>query len=296
MLQAVRPGLVVVDGGGGWRESGLLPATFIHADEAGFADGLAEVLARHDAGRAAAHESVWAAEWLAADEAATAALTAWLERPPVSDEPFEPRPFTLLADLVPDGGILWSGSSMPVRDMDAYLPSGPRAIRCYSNRGANGIDGVVSSALGAAAADTGPVVLVVGDLSFLHDLNALVAARLHGLSATIVLINNDGGGIFSFLPQASADDPGVGLPDAFEDLFGTPHGVDFGPIVRALGGAHAVVGPAELRDALAGSIGAPGVRVLEVRTERARNLALHRQAAAAVAAALDALSSGEPRS
>jgi 2-succinyl-5-enolpyruvyl-6-hydroxy-3-cyclohexene-1-carboxylate synthase len=132
----------------------------------------------------------------------------------------------------------------------------------------------------------------VGDLSFLHDLNALVAARLHHLSATIVLINNDGAGIFSFLPQASADDPAVGLPDAYEELFGTPHGVDFGPIVRALGGEHMAVGPGDLRRALADSIGAPGVRVLEIRTERARNVALHREAAAAVSATLDAIAAG----
>jgi 2-succinyl-5-enolpyruvyl-6-hydroxy-3-cyclohexene-1-carboxylate synthase len=154
---------------------------------------------------------------------------------------------------------------------------------------------VVSSALGAAAAETGPVVLVVGDLSFLHDLNALVAAKLHGLSATIVLVNNDGGGIFSFLPQASAENPAVGLPEAFEELFGTPHGVEFGPIVRALGAAHQVVGAADLPAALVGSIGTTGVRVLEIRTERVRNVALHRRAAAAVAAALDGLAGGGPR-
>jgi 2-succinyl-5-enolpyruvyl-6-hydroxy-3-cyclohexene-1-carboxylate synthase len=130
---------------------------------------------------------------------------------------------------------------------------------------------------------------VVGDVSFLHDLNALVAARLHDLSATIVLINNDGGGIFSFLPQAAIDDPGVGLPDAYEELFGTPHGIDFAPIVRALGAEHSLAGPSELGEALARSIGAEGVQVIEIRTDRARNLALHREASAAVEAALDAL-------
>jgi 2-succinyl-5-enolpyruvyl-6-hydroxy-3-cyclohexene-1-carboxylate synthase len=290
MLQATRPALLVVDGGGGWRESALLPATFVHADEAMLADGLAvELQGRRGVEGSAAATSRWTADWLAADRAAAGAQAGWLARPPASTEPFEPRPFSILADIMPDGGIIWAGSSMPVRDMDAYLPSGPRAIRCYSNRGANGIDGVVSSALGAAAADTGPVVLVVGDVSFLHDLNALVAARLHDLSATIVLINNDGGGIFSFLPQAASDDPGVGLPDAYEELFGTPHGIDFAPIVRALGAEHSVAGPSELGEALARSIGADGVQVIEIRTERTRNLELHREATASVAAALDAL-------
>ena len=130
-------------------------------------------------------------------------LAGWLE---ARDEPFEGAAVRRRsADVLPDGALLWAGNSMPVRDMDDWLPS-TRARdhgRC-SNRGANGIDGVVSTALGAAAAGVGPVALVVGDVSFLHDLNALVAARLHGLSATIVLVDNDGGGIFSFLPQATA--------------------------------------------------------------------------------------------
>ena len=201
-------------------------------------------------------------------------------------EAFEGLPFAVLGGLLPDGALLWAGNSMPVRDMDDWLPGSARAIRPLSNRGANGIDGVVSTALGAAAAEVGPVALVVGDLSFLHDLNALVAARLHGLSATIVLIDNDGGGIFSFLPQASADAPAVGLPEHYEELFGTPHGIDVGPIVTALGAEFADVTTGDLRDALAASIGRPGVRVLRYRTDRARNVELHREAAAAVAAAL----------
>ena len=130
---------------------------------------------------------------------------------------------------------------MPVRDMEAFLGSGPAGIRCLGNRGANGIDGLVSTALGMAAVSRAPVVAVVGDVSFLHDLNALVAAARLGVSATIVLVDNDGGGIFSFLPQADADEPGVGLPTHFEELFGTPHGTEFGPLVRALGAGHEVV-------------------------------------------------------
>ena len=156
------------------------------------------------------------------------AMDAWLA---ALDEPFEGLPFPVLADALPDGGVLWAGNSMPVRDLDGWLPSTERAITVRSNRGANGIDGVVSTALGSAAVADGPVALVVGDISFLHDLNALVAAKLHGLSATIVLVNNDGGGIFSFLPQAQ---PGVapagsGLPEHYEELFGTPHGIDVAP-------------------------------------------------------------------
>ena len=173
--------------------------------------------------------------------------------------------------------------------MDAWLPSTGRAIRPLANRGANGIDGVVSSALGAAAAGDGRLALVVGDLAFLHDLNALVTASRLGIPATIVLVNNDGGGIFSFLPQASADAPGAGLPAHYEELFGTPHGVDPGPLVAALGGRHLRPAPGGLRAALADALGSSGVTVVEIRTDRDRNLALHREVAARVAAALEPL-------
>ncbi len=175
---------------------------------------------------------------------------------------------------------------MPVRDMDAWLPLAPRPVRVLASRGANGIDGVVSAALGASAAGVGRVTLVVGDISFLHDLNALLTARLHRLSITIVLVNNDGGGIFSFLPQATAEAPGAGLPAHFEELFGTPHGVDVGPIVTALGGTHRRVDAGDLQAALATAGATRGVLVLELRTSRDRNVALHREAAAIAARAL----------
>jgi 2-succinyl-5-enolpyruvyl-6-hydroxy-3-cyclohexene-1-carboxylate synthase len=180
---------------------------------------------------------------------------------------------------------------MPVRDLDAWLPATGRALTVRANRGANGIDGVVSTALGAAAVTPAPVALVVGDLAFLHDLTALVAARLHGLSLTIVLVNNDGGGIFSFLPQAQPGVPvaGSGLPEHYEELFGTPHGIAVGPAVEALGGTHRVVTHAELATAIHGAVGRAGLHVLELRTDRARNVALHREVAAAVQGALAGL-------
>ncbi len=285
LLADAAPEQLVVDGDGGWREPALLPTTFVHADAMRTATSLAEAVG-------CPRRTAWTDDWLAADRAADGALRSWLADVEARGETFEGSPFVHLADLLPDGAILWAGSSMPVRDMDAWLSSTARAIRPIANRGANGIDGVVSSALGAAAAGPGPVALVVGDLSFLHDLNALVAARLHDLAATIVLVDNDGGGIFSFLPQASANMPGVGLPAHYEELFGTPHGIDVGPIVAALGAEHRLVGPRDLREALAASIGAPGVRVLELRSDRARNVELHREAAAAARQALAGLVAG----
>jgi 2-succinyl-5-enolpyruvyl-6-hydroxy-3-cyclohexene-1-carboxylate synthase len=179
--------------------------------------------------------------------------------------------------------------------MDAFLGRGPRTLRCLGNRGANGIDGLVATALGMAAVAEGPVVAVVGDLAFLHDLNALLAARRHGLSATIVVVNNDGGGIFSFLPQASASRPEAGLPEHFEELFGTPHGIVLGPLVSALGVDHGMVTPRDLATAVPASIARPGVQILEVRTERARNVHLHRDLLATVTRAVDeAVAAGAP--
>jgi 2-succinyl-5-enolpyruvyl-6-hydroxy-3-cyclohexene-1-carboxylate synthase len=284
LLGRSRPELIVLDGGAGYRESALLPATFVHADPASTASALAQAL------RGGWSDTSWSSDWRFADDRATDAMTTWLA---ALDEPFEGAPYPALASALPDGSTLWAGNSMPVRDLDTWLPSTGRRITVRSNRGANGIDGVVSTALGsaAAAADAGggPVSLVVGDLSFLHDLNALVTAKLHDLSATIVLLNNDGGGIFSFLPQAqpTAASPGSGLPEHYEELFGTPHGIDVGPIVTALGGEHRPVGPGDLGSAIADSVARPGIRVLELRTDRARNVALHRAVAAVVARALD---------
>ena len=302
LLEEERPAQVVVDGDGGWRDPVILPTTFVHADPSATARSLADALGageRRAGGSrlrpALARGRRWIDAWATADRAADRAQRGWLAGITDAGEPFEGAPFAHLADLLPDDGILWAGSSMPVRDMDAWLPAGPRAIRPMANRGANGIDGVVSSALGAAATGA-TVALVIGDVALLHDLSGLVAARLHGLSATIVVVNNDGGGIFSFLPQATAARPDAGLPTHFEELFGTPHGIDLGPLVTALGAEHRAVAAGELRTVLEASLGASGLRVLELRTDRTRNVALHREAAAAAAAALAELlaADGEP--
>jgi 2-succinyl-5-enolpyruvyl-6-hydroxy-3-cyclohexene-1-carboxylate synthase len=284
LLARTRPELVILDGDAGWREGALVPATYVHADAVATARTLADRLGV----LGATVEAAWTADWLAAEHAADAAMTGWLA---ALDEPFEGGPWPVLADALPDGAVLWASSSMPVRDMDAWLPSTDRSIAVCANRGANGIDGVVSSALGAAAVTDGPVALVIGDVAFLHDLNALVAARLHGLAATIVLVNNDGGGIFSFLPQAqpAAAVPGTGLPEHYEELFGTPHGIDVGPIVAALGGEHRCVDHRSLAAAVQDSVGRQGVQVIELRTDRARNLELHRDVAAVVQRALAGL-------
>ena len=176
-----------------------------------------------------------------------------------------------LAGLLPPGATLFAGNSMPVRDLDAFFPGGSRPVRFLANRGASGIDGVVSSALGASAVRPGPLVLVIGDLSFYHDMNGLLAARRFGLLATVVLLNNDGGGIFSLLPQAED-------PEHFEELFGTPHGLDFRYAAEMYGLVyHRVDCRDDFRAAVRESMASEGVTVLEDRTDRRANARLHRE-------------------
>jgi 2-succinyl-5-enolpyruvyl-6-hydroxy-3-cyclohexene-1-carboxylate synthase len=293
LMHGAGPELFVVDGDGGWREAALVAATFVHADAASTAGALADAVeGAMTAGKkpdAAEPHRRWAQAWLAAEGAAGRALDSWLDE---LDEPFEGAPFRALGDLLPAGALLWAGNSMPVRDLDAWLPTGERAVRVLGNRGANGIDGVTSTALGSAAVADGPVVLVVGDVSLLHDLGALVTARLHEANLLVVLVNNDGGGIFSLLPQARTAAPGAGLPAHYEELFGTPHGIALGPIVEAFGFRHRVAeggGYQDLRAAVEAEMGRPGLRVVELRTDRGRNAELHGAAAAAVASTLAAL-------
>jgi 2-succinyl-5-enolpyruvyl-6-hydroxy-3-cyclohexene-1-carboxylate synthase len=254
---------VVVDGGGGWNEPTGLASEVLHVDDDLLCDALVEALPPRS-------RSTWLDEWLAADRATRAALADYLAD---LDELFEGKVFAELATCLPDGSTLYVGNSMPVRDLDAFFPSSELDLRILANRGANGIDGVVSSALGASAGNhPAPTLLAIGDISFYHDLNGLLAARRHNLDLTVVLLNNDGGGIFSFLPQAD-------VPEHFEALFGTPHGLDFSPFVEGYGGDFLRIATwHEFRDRLGVGLGTPGLHVLEVPTERQRNLELHRAA------------------
>ncbi|MFD0889381.1 thiamine pyrophosphate-dependent enzyme, partial [Streptosporangium algeriense] len=177
----------------------------------------------------------------------------------------EPRLARDLADQLPNGALLFSGSSMPIRDLDqAMRPR--RGLRILSNRGAAGIDGVVSSAMGAALAHNGPSYALMGDLTFLHDQNGLILGpREPRPDLCLVVVNNDGGGIFSLLPQAALRDP-------FERVFGTSHGVDLSHVAAATGTPYTFVGEAEqLPKALRGE----GVRIVEVHTDREPNAVLH---------------------
>ena len=220
-------------------------------------------------------DSNWSATWRAADDAAAATLAATL-----GVELSEPAVARTLGTVLGPEVALFSAASMPIRDLELYLPARTPLPRVLSNRGANGIDGTVSSAFGVAAAGDRPVVLLIGDVALAHDLGGLLAARRLGLELTIVVLNNDGGGIFHFLPIS-------GDTDAFEQHIATPHGLRFEHAAALYGLAHErPVTTSELRSALARSVGSGQTTIIEIATDRNENVALHRRLADAALAAI----------
>ena len=272
---------IVVDEGAGWREPTGLAAEHLACDPLWLCDALvaqpSDFNLQATAFSPQTASTLWAHLWLSAEQATRSAIAAALTgRETIS----EPGVFAELGALLPDGATLFVGNSMPVRDCDTFFPSNERHVTIIGNRGANGIDGLVSTALGAAAAGAKPLVLVLGDLSLYHDSNGLLAAKLHALDATIVLINNNGGGIFTFLPQASET-------DCFELLFGTPHGLDFAPLAELYGARYTLAATwTQFRAAVTAGIEGRGLHLVEVRTERGQNLTDHRTLWPLVSAAL----------
>jgi 2-succinyl-5-enolpyruvyl-6-hydroxy-3-cyclohexene-1-carboxylate synthase len=219
----------------------------------------------------------WRREWTEADAAAQRAIDGVLAAHHEATDPYVAR--SVMASAA---GSLVVASSMPVRDVEWF--AAPRiGLRVHANRGANGIDGVVSTAVGVAAGTDAPVTALVGDIAFLHDANALLGLASRRLDLTIVVVDNRGGAIFSFLSQKDL------LPvERFEQLFGTPHDVDLAALAVVHGLPALTVHDADgLVPALAAASSAPGTHVVVVRTDREANVALHRELAAAVARALD---------
>ena len=224
----------------------------------------------------------WLAAWRAADDSATESIMRTL-----GDELSEPLVAARLGEWLPAEAVLLVASSMPVRDVELFFPAHELAPRVLSNRGANGIDGTVSSAFGAAAASGGaPVVLLTGDVALAHDIGGLLAARRLKLALTIVVLNNDGGGIFHFLPVA-------GEADAFEEHVATPHGLEFAHAAALYGSEYERPQSVDaLREAIERSLADRTTAIIEVRTDREQNLSLHRRIAEA---ALDVLGDATQR-
>jgi len=255
---------VVIDRDGTWTDPTRAAVGVFHADAAGLAN----------LSLSATDES-WLTSWTRASNAAAAAIDHVLEETPGLTEPRVTRD---VAAALPTGSALVVASSMPIRDLDATMR--PRdGLRIVANRGVSGIDGFVSTALGVATTHVGgPTVALAGDLSILHDVNGFLAADRPDI--TFVVINNDGGGIFSLLPQSALENA-----QTFERVFGTPHGIDFARLADVYDIAHREVKDA---DQLAAALAEPsdGVRLLEVRTDRRDNAALHRQLRGAAEAAV----------
>ena len=221
-------------------------------------------------------DGAWLQRWTDANLIAKKSIDDLLD---AGDEPSEPRTARDVAAALPDGSNLVVAASMPVRDLDAVMT--PRSgITVFGNRGANGIDGFVSTALGIALGSQRSTVALCGDLSLLHDQNGLLQARSIDVPCVFVVLNNDGGGIFSFLEQADH-------PQHFERVFGTPHGVDFEDVARTYGcGYVRIETAASLGAEVIGRLDGGGVHLVEVRTERAANTEFHRAMHEAVARAL----------
>jgi 2-succinyl-5-enolpyruvyl-6-hydroxy-3-cyclohexene-1-carboxylate synthase len=240
---------ICIDPYGAWHEPTRTAELVLQAAAAPALDALASAVEMRTGARAArARGEGWVRGWKDADAKVWSAVEA-------APDHFEGRLLAALEPELPDEAIVWVSSSMPIRDVEAYFPQSSKRLRFLANRGANGIDGVVSSAMGAAIATGLPTWVLIGELALQHDAGGLLAARRAGVELEIVCINNGGGGIFDFLPVAEHADPA-----AYETHIATPSDV------------------ADLAALW------PGLR--EIRTDRRQNVALHRQLVERVAQSL----------
>ncbi len=238
-----RSSQIVIDPYGAWHEPTRTAELLLQAAAAPTLGALAAAVEMR-----AGPEGGWLAGWRQADARVSAAVEA-------SPDGFEGKVLAGLEPELPDEAVVWVSSSMPIRDVEAYFPQSQKRLRFLANRGANGIDGVPSSAMGAAIATGLPTWVLIGELALQHDAGGLLAARRAGVELEIVCLNNGGGGIFDFLPVAEHGDPA-----AYEMHIATPSGV---------------VDLAALW---------PGLR--EIRTDRRQNVALHRELVERVAQSL----------
>jgi 2-succinyl-5-enolpyruvyl-6-hydroxy-3-cyclohexene-1-carboxylate synthase len=239
---------IVVDPHAAWHEPTRTAELILQAAAEPTLGALAAAVEMRAEGQAGGAGGAWLAGWRAADAKVWAAVEA-------APEAFEGKVLAGLEPELPDEAVVWISSSMPIRDVEAYFPQSPKRLRLLANRGANGIDGVVSSAMGAAIATGLPTWVLIGELALQHDAGGLLAARRAGVRLEIVCINNGGGGIFDFLPVAEYADPAT-----YEAHIATPSDV---------------VDLAALW---------PGLR--EIRTDRRQNVALHRELVERVAQSL----------
>jgi 2-succinyl-5-enolpyruvyl-6-hydroxy-3-cyclohexene-1-carboxylate synthase len=291
---------VLVGPGGTWAAPDRPPGDVVVTSPELLCRAAAERVQASSPGRVT---TSWAQQWSEAERRAQGAIDAGLAAEAGLTEPAIAR--SLLAE-VPKGTTIVASSSMPVREVEWW--SRPRVdVTVLANRGANGIDGVLSTALGVAATPAGAngakrakgakgtkaggrqqVVALVGDLAFLYDAGALQAGARLEVDLDVVVVDNDGGGIFSFLPQASAQPP-----ERFERLWGTPHGGDLVSVARGYGvAAEELPDLRSLADAVGGGGEGKGLRVFVAKTDRSVNVSVHQRLNSAVEKALDGLDGG----
>jgi len=210
--------------------------------------------------------SDWLNLWKNADQIISASITTWEAE---NTETFEATPIIKLAKLLHENSVLIAGNSMPIRDIDSFFPKLEKKIYIRGNRGAAGIDGVISSAAGAAAVSSSPTTLLIGDLSFFHDQNGLWPIYAYDLDLTVILINNNGGGIFEFLPQKKL------VGSRFEPFFGTPHNLDFSYTTQLFNGRHHLISMEDFSQIFTKCQDNSGLDVIEIQTDRNRNVDLH---------------------
>ncbi|HYL08211.1 MAG TPA: 2-succinyl-5-enolpyruvyl-6-hydroxy-3-cyclohexene-1-carboxylic-acid synthase, partial [Candidatus Udaeobacter sp.] len=249
-----------------WRDEDYVATNVMFCDPQPLLDALPPV-----------DRSGWREQWVSAGKRASAAMAATLVSTPVH----EGHVVRALSTRLPENGQVFIGSSMPIRAADSFWPLTRPQQRFFANRGASGIDGLVSTGLGVATGrSTVPTVLLLGDLSLYHDMNGLWALQRHGIRATVVVCDNNGGGIFNFLPQSEH-------PDVFEEIFATPLGLDLSQVARLYGLVYSpVTDRSGLEPAIADAIAAPTPTMVVVRFKREDSVSGHRLCWEAAASAL----------
>lgn len=260
---------VVVDGGGRWKDFGAIATDYVRADAA---DTL-----RMIAGSATRTvDPAWSWAWGAASAVTRATVEGFDD-----GAPYEGQVLAAVARALPPGASLFVSNSMPIRDLDAFAPPRAAPLSVLGNRGASGIDGIVSTAFGVSSATPGTTVCVLGDVAFFHDQNGLLWAREPDMPVVFVLVDNDGGAIFHLLPIRDHE-------PWFTPLFATPHGLDLQHAARMHGIPLEDVAPGAVEEALGRALAAGGTRIVRVRTERAAVQQRRREIAQAVAGSVRA--------
>ncbi len=265
-LAAASAPTFLIDPDRAWRDQDQVAGNVLVCDPKALIEGLPPV-----------DRTTWRGEWVDAGKKATAAIAAALVSTPLH----EGHIVRALAAKLADPAQVFVGSSMPIRAVDSFWPYAKPQQSFFGNRGASGIDGLVSTGLGIAAAHPStPTVLMLGDLSVYHDMNGLWALRRHGLRATLIVCDNNGGGVFNFLPQAQHT-------DVFEEIFATPLGLDFAQVARLYGLVYSpVTDRSGLEPAIADAISAQTSTMVVVKYKREDSVSGHRLCWEAAAAAL----------